>query len=572
MAKVIVSGNLNSYGAGTFEADRSTWGFGDSGLSTVVRSASQYTQGIYSALVTKILSDGNTLLIPCRWPCEAGKNYIVKAKVRTPSAAPLGSGSVEITLDVALDNLGWPGTPIDVTNKTVTEATDTWVEVEASVEGATAGIYAGDAIVFLRTDVAGIDAGQLFVDEFYVYEYINSEEEPDPELPDTDEVFFSRNPVTKAMAATAGWGLLTNYRLYTDVRVEETADSDTYTSKLKLSLPPDSAGNVMFQVREAFRGVLQAVPPTLNESIPKRLTDRIKRFKHYTGELEDDEVTPGSLTEGDAALVMLGGINKFHWPGLDFFGTYLPTNKKFLTWAPLRKYIDRYQEDYLNFFVYDAAITELKHRCKVYYTDGTNTTNTIASMSGVTYQWLYQWAVGPGNTSVLLLDPEKTVDYYEVWFENQDDEVITEVRTYVLDTYTHPRKRLFMFLNSLGAYEVLRFTGAADYNTAFTKTGLVKFLPYSYSSLDGEKEVNHSTLQESGSYSSGFVPSAEWLDYLKDFLLSTRVYDVTDGQRRPVTIEAGTFPTGADQNYERFIRFTVVDGYEDENYTPKLIE
>ena len=571
MAKVIVSGNLNQYGdQGRFETDRSTWGFADGGgLPTVVRSAAQFTQGIYSALLTKLLADGNTLLMPCKWTVETGKNYIVKVKVRTPSGTPLGAGSVEINLETALDNLFWPGTVIDSVVKTVTEATDTWVEVEASVENAVS--FGFDSVVYLRTDVAGINGGQLYVDEFGVYEYINdADPEPEPPAP-VDEVFFSRNPVTFPKTATAGWELLTNFRIYDDVRVEDVADSGTFVSKLKTALTPDVDGNVMFQVRQAFRGVLSAAPPTLNQATIVRLTDRIKRFKHYTGELQDDEVTPGILTASDPAVVLLGGINKFNWPGLDFFGTYLPANKKFMTWAPLQKQVDRLQEDYLNFFVYDVDIVELNLIIKVYFDDDTAQTATVVTQAA-SFQYLYQLPAGPQNTGALLVNPAKNVVKYELWLTDQADAVISEVRTYVLDTVTHPRKRLFMFLNSLGTYEVLRFTGVAEFSTELVKDNIVKFLPYTYAALDGEMEVNNATLQEGGSYSSGYLNSysREWLDYLKDFLLSRRVFDVTDGKRRPLMVQDGSFATGADQNYERYIRFTAIDSYADENYTPKI--
>jgi hypothetical protein len=570
MAKVIVSGNLNQYGdVGRFETDRSTWGFADAAL---VRSPTQKYSGLYSALKTKnFTGDGHTLLVPCKWLSEAGKNYLLRVRVRVPSGLPIGGDTVEINMDAGDDNLFWPGTPIDITNKTVLQATDVWVEVTASVEGASAGAFGGYAYVNLRTDVNGIDGGQIYVDQFEIFEYINDDEGGGGGLP-VDEVFFSRNPVTKQVAASSGWELETNYRLYDDVRVEDVTDSDTYVSKLKTALTPAADGNAVFQVREAFRGVLAAVPPTLNQATIERLTDRAKRFKHFTGELVDDEVTPGSLTESDAALVILGGLNKYTWPGFNFFSSWLPVHKMFMTWAPIEKEVDRTQEDYLNYFVFDTDMLTLNLLVKAYFDDNTNQTATIASKV-VSYQQLYQLPAGPVNAGVLLINPAKTVIKYEVWVTDQADAVQSEVRTYIIDPVSDPRKRFFLFLNSLGSYEVLRFTAQAEFTTEFVKDGIVKFLPYNYAALDGEKEINNATLQESGSYGSGYLNSAlsrEWLDYLKDFLLSRRVYDVTDGKRRPVSIPGGSFNTGGDQNYERAIRFTLLDSYADENYTPKL--
>lgn len=572
MAKVIVSGNLNIYGdAGQYEADRSAWGFADFN-GTILRSSLFSTLGIYSAQITYPAVGTSKIFIPCRWTVTVGKKYIVKAKVLTPSSGKIAGDAVNITLNTSAEN-GWygVGTPIDIVTKTILEATDSWVDIEASVIVTSIGIGLGNCIVYINIDGAGIAAGKLYVDQFEVYEYVEEEEIPEP-LPPVDQLFFSRNPVLFPKAASVGWDSLINYRLYDDVRVELEADSGTYTSKLKLALTPESTGNAIFQVREAFRDLLTAVAPTLNSETIMRLTDRIKRFKHFTGELTGETIVPGTLTESDPAIILLGGVGKYIWPTLDFFNTYLPFTKKFMTWAPIEKEVDRTQEDYLNYFVFDTDMVTINLLVKAYFDDNTNQTATIASKV-VSYQQLYQLPAGPVNAGVLLINPAKTVIKYEVWVTDQADAVQSEVRTYIIDPVSDPRKRFFLFLNSLGSYEVLRFTAQAEFTTEFVKDGIVKFLPYNYAALDGEKEINNATLQESGSYGSGYLNSAlsrEWLDYLKDFLLSRRVYDVTDGKRRPVSIPGGSFNTGGDQNYERAIRFTLLDSYADENYTPKL--
>lgn len=572
MAKELVSGNLNQYGNfGQFESDRSTWGFADNDM-TWSRSADFASAGMYAA--KGVLGGGgfsSSAIMQCAWLGTIGHKYIIKAKLRTPTGNALGSGADKFNFRASLSNLFFGLTEVDYTEKTVTETLDAWTEVEISVEatGAPLGAYYG---LSLCAVMVGVPGGLLYVDEFTVHRYVDVEDpeepEPEPEFPQIEGVVFSRNPVTLPKAATAGWDEADNFRLYDDVRVEDVADSGTFVSKLTQALPPDADGNVVFQVREAFRDVVKAVPPTLNQATIARLTDRVKRFKHYTGELQDDEVTPGTLTASDVYLVLLGGLSKFAWASINFFATYLPANKKFLTWAPLEKQVDRTQEDYLNYLVFDATTAQLKLRLKVYFDDGTNSTSTILTQSAVVQWNLYQLPAGPANTGVLLINPAKTVTKYELWLEDQDDEVISEVRTYLLDLFTHPRRRVFMFLNSLGAYETLRFTGQAELTTEFVKDGMVKFLPYNYAALDGEKETNHATLQEGGSYSTGYAASAAWHEYLKDFLLSRRVYDVTDGKRRPVQVQGGGFATGADQVYERYIRFTAVSSYEDENFTP----
>src|SRR6185369_8080817 len=151
--------------------------------------------------------------------------------------------------------------------------------------------------------------------------------------------YFSRNFITFLEAATSGYGAITNYRRYCDTRVEDVAGSGTYNSKMEQALVPDGSGNCNFYLRQAFRGVLSATAPATSDTI-KKLTDRIKQYKNYTGDLHDDLTVPTSLTPSAVFLVMLGGIDKFNYPGFDFFGTYIPAKKCFLTWAPNNKQVD----------------------------------------------------------------------------------------------------------------------------------------------------------------------------------------------------------------------------------------
>ncbi|HMG90756.1 MAG TPA: hypothetical protein VK589_11875 [Chryseolinea sp.] len=576
MPKTIVSGNLNQFGnAGQFETDRSTWGFAD-GAYTVVRSSAQQTAGLYAAFVTKSAT-GDTLLLPCRWFSELGKKYLLKAKVRVPTATPPATDGINITLLSDLNNLTLAQTEIERVDKTVLEAKDAWVDIEISFEHTNALFPTLNEVCHIHVDGSPILNGQIYVDEFEVYEYVGTsdpEPEPEPEPPDeTDVASLSKNPITLGKAAAVDWESATNYRLYNDVRVEDVADSGTYNSKLKLELPPDADGNVVFYLNEAFKDALTTVPPTLNQNTIVRLTDRIKRFKCFTGELINDEVTPGDLDESTANLVLFGGIAKFSWPTLDYLNTYLPTNKKFLTWAPIQKYVDRLQEDYLNFWNYSEDITELKLQIKAYFDDNTDETAVTTNLSPVTYRSLYQIPAGPVNSGATLVNPAKNLTRYELSLLDQDDNVISEVRSYFITIVRHPLTRFFMFLNSLGSFEVLRFTGQADKQTDFSRELVQKFLPHNYAAVDGEFELNNNIIQPKHNYSSGFIKGTmakAWHEYMQDFLNTSRLYDVTDGRRIPLNIIGGNW-SEADQNYDRFIRFDVKPAYEDQSFTPSSI-
>ncbi|HEY3403898.1 MAG TPA: hypothetical protein VGK59_10955 [Ohtaekwangia sp.] len=575
MAKVIVSGNLNQRGNfGQFESDRSTWGFPDDGDNVAVRSGAFNTAGLYSCLLTKNFF-GNSFLLPCAWAGAVGKKYIVKAKVRTPSGTPIGGGAALITFRESLSNFHFGLTTIDYVDKTVTEATNNWVDIEISLSATSAPLSPlyGIGIVL---DGVGSAGGKIYVDQFEVYEYIDSDEEPpdpeDPEPEDTDRVLHHKNPITLGKAASEGWDEEINYRLYCDVRTEDVADSTTYISKLNVELPPDSSGNVTFYLQEAFRNVLKPVAPTLNHDSIIRLTDRIKRFKTYTGELVNTEVTPGALEASLPNLVLWGGIDKFHYPGLNYFTSYLPDKKKFLTWAPVEKYVDRLQEDYLMFWVY-GEFAALKLQIKAYFDDATNETDVVMELTGTAYGQLYLIPAGPGNSKAALVNPAKNLVKYELSLLDHEDSLISEVRTYYVTSFKKPDTRYFMFLNSLGSFEVLRFTGKASEVTEYRRDVVQKFLPRNYAAMDGEFAVNDISMEEKKSYGSGYITgklAKQWHEYLKDFLLSPMIYDVTTGQRIPVVISGGNH-LQEDDNYERFIRFEAKPAYNNNSFTPAEI-
>jgi hypothetical protein len=131
-----------------------------------------------------------------------------------------------------------------------------------------------------------------------------------------------------------------------------------------------------------------------------------------------------------------------------------------------------------------------------------------------------------------------------------------------------------MFLNSLGSYEVIKFNGLKTVSTDYDREVLEYFLPANYKAEDGQFKSGRVSLQDKNSYSTGYITgslSAEWVEYLKDLLLSKRVFDVTNGKRLPVLITNTTYAAGGDQEYERFLRIETISAYRDECFTPDYV-
>jgi hypothetical protein len=459
-----------------------------------------------------------------------------------------------------------------VTNESISGASDGVIAITVTGTGGAFKFVIDGAPYQLSNIFPGLPPGEYLITVF------NNAESQSLTKPFTvlagdlliDKTWHSKNPVFLERAAAAGWELLTNYRLYNEVRVEDVADSGIFTAKLKVDLPPDNAGIVVFYNAEAFRDAFTFTLPSASDGI-KRLTDRIKRFKNFTGELQDDEITPSSLEESTPSLVLWGGVSKEKYPGLNYFTTYLTANKKFLTWAPIEKYVDRNQEDYLNFFAY-GNFNQLKLQIKAYYDDNTNQTSVVGTISAARFR-LYQFPAGPANSGALLIDGTKTLVKYEIRILNQSDAVISEVRTFYVVQQRHPLTRHFMFQNSLGTFEVLRFTGQANETTGFQREILQRFLPHNYVASQGEFLANSIQSLKRNSYSSGYIKdrlAKQWNAYMEDFMLSPRILEVTNGLRKPVVITSGDINI-EDQNYERYFRFEAKPAYDNDSFTPEDI-
>lgn len=574
MPIVTVGSNLNTFGNnGQFETDPSGWGFVGS------RTNEQAYSGLYALKYTAEdflgVLQASLKIAMGSYTGVDGKTYLARARVRVNSANPVGHDDLEFFI------FNFHSGITTNVKRTVTEAEDTWVEIESRWTHATLMFGDSSAVwVGITGDYTSGEntllGGVCYVDKFEIYEYIVTEDpeepDPDPEEPDeTDNTYLSKNPIPLAITAPEDWDDETNYRAYVDVRVEDIADSGVYNSKLKMELPPATNGTVIFYLNEAFRDVFSFNAPSVGEDAIVRLTDRIKRFKCATGELTETATTPSSLEEGDPNLVLYGGINKLRWPSLSYLSTYLPTNKKFLTWAPTFKYVDRLQEDYLNFWIYDEEIVQIKLRIKAYFDDNTNETDVVMTKA-VSFKYLYQIPAGPVNSGAAAINAEKNLVRYELTLLDQSDVVISETRTYEIAPY-HPLSRHLMFLNSLGAFEVIRMTGQLENTTEFTREVVQRFLPHDYSPSDGEFASSNVTLQPNWNYSSGFIKgkfAKEWHEYMQDFLKSHRIFDVTGGTRTPINIMEGSW-SRVDQNYQRFIRFDAKPAYEDQSFTPSSI-
>lgn len=584
MALQIIGENLNIYGSGvfSFEGDRSTWGFSDNENFTAERSFERKTLGSASALVTK-LNNTNTLLIPYRFTPVLGRKYFVQAKVFVPSAQPVATDDVLLSLDANVVGNLFSSSGLSLISffeQSVLQAKDSWRDLSALVQ-CTSSPPVGYAqhYLMMKLGAGSINVnGQIYVDELTVYEAIGGDDvDPNPGEPLPpffSKAYLSKNPVVFTVNAQAGHALLTNYRIYCDTRVEEVYGSNVFLSKLRQALPADAQNKADFNLRAALRGLLKTTAP-IGISVITKLTDRIRRFKNFTGHLQGTEVVPILLTESDMFGAIFGGLSKYHFQTIDFFLTHLPDSKRFLTWAPLVKDVDRSQEDYLNFYVYSGAMLTIRMSLKAYYDDGTNQT-TIGASVPVAFGELFQIPAGPANSGVLAINPAKNLVQYELMLIGADSIPVSEVRTFKLVPFTHPRTKFLMFLNSLGSFETIRITGTTRTDEDYQRTQVQRSLPITtVTEVVNESQISDVTGRRKFTLSTGLLKgknAAEWLEYMREVARSRQTYLISaNGDRLPINIINTSIKVAEDEVYERFVSFEAEETFFNENYTPDSI-
>ena len=587
--KYIGSNLVTKGGNGTFETDPSGWGlkaYPLSGFSTDRKigtfNGDSY-EGVHNALV--VCEQPNQNLMQFRYigyfyP-EPDKNYEISAYVKCAGFA----ASTDIvylrmhtdTVDI-IETIGVPGDGSD------------WVKISAKFKANNQSSLATLSLITVRgaNEPVGSESGAtynlfgfLYIDKLECYEYVlegdgGSEPPPGPDPEPAlgiQDVFYSKNPIVTDIAATAN-SALPNFQVINTIEVNASLDGSSYFPALTMGLEPDSGSLAQFYANAAFRGYLKASPPPATTTGIARLTDRITRFRYKFGELYNDLTEPETTIDRGDYLVLLGGISKEIYPGLDFFNTYLKSTKKFLTWQPEIKTIDRVQEEFLYFLLWDkdplyAVPTELNLKVKVYYRDNTIVEAVTRTLNNPGLGWLLQVPAGFVNAGVQALDPVKPVIRYELWLENQSGAIISEVRTYKLVQDIHPYSRYFMFLNSLGGYDTVRTTGISSKSAKFSRQEVEKFLPANYSRQSRQFATSDVASQNEYDVSSGHV-SKRYADYLQDMLISQDVYEIVRGRRVPVIIGNSNVTLDTKKVNRWFVRFDVKLGFKNNVYTPEL--
>ena len=296
--------------------------------------------------------------------------------------------------------------------------------------------------------------------------------------------------------------------------------------------PAHTVGNVTYidpvnlDIAQFLWGALEPTPPSPSQT---GFSQQPMAVMPYYTKTYVEPLAATTTVESPIQYAIRAKINETQfakWREL-FFVYFFKTEKKFLTWQPNNKLIDRHQPEFLSFLVHhNPAPQQLKVRVQAVFVDGTiHPTFTAFALAQVSNLAIYTAPVGfkALGLEAIELNTAKEIHHYHVWFANQNTERLTEMRRYVLNQeYTH-YVRYLVFCNSLGGFDTLRAHGVSFEQLAVQSTTFQRQLPVNYTADDGELFVFDSKGIRTLVINTGNLPNKEWLRYLEELAWSEHI-------------------------------------------------
>ena len=318
--------------------------------------------------------------------------------------------------------------------------------------------------------------------------------------------------------------------------------------------PVDSSGCAYFDFSEYLRPEMGngfLFPESVNSLLILH-PEAVKTFTVKYGEYYDEGngAFVHRLRETSALRAVPGGVNvmtegRYNSLGTSWFSQLCFYNKA-QTWHPGKKltHTDDMQKLY---FLTHTVLTAIKLKVKLSYSlpnDGNIyfVVVTKATMTATIYQ---MWEICCGfdrlqlAIDALALPAGAAVYSYDVFLVNQDEKLIMDPFTFVMDTKVSMNKRLFIFRNSLGCYETFRAMGEQVREGDYTNQISNRFRQWNFTEKSPTTKKDYSFKNQKYSVNSGWLMKGE-MEWVKEVYLSKEVYEIRNGILWPVVITSET--------------------------------
>jgi hypothetical protein len=310
------------------------------------------------------------------------------------------------------------------------------------------------------------------------------------------------------------------------------------------------ASGAFFLVNELLHSYLSVAAPLISENKIMPVENHVMPFK--VKRISKNNGVVVETIESGFEYVIRGGIKEEHlreWEG-QLFSNYVGPNRKFLTWNPTKVVLPE-QPNYLYFLTnMKPTPTVLTLRLYRYYADGTEDTKSLSVMAIADVQYMTTYSVPIGAKQLGITDLSKKVVKYVVWLNNQDGEIVSEQRTYIIDWQYYREKKYILFRNSLGGYDSLGLTGDFAANINLIRDESERYKPYQSLASFSEVEVSKVTGQKEIKVNTGWLTKQE-RDWLEELALSEDILLVSDRDYIPLVLQDSNYVS--EDSVERLI-------------------
>jgi hypothetical protein len=376
--------------------------------------------------------------------------------------------------------------------------------------------------------------------------------------------------ITTVMAGAAGPAGTVEGVLMTVLKVETSGAFTAIGSEYK---PLDIDGNVKFEIQEyLYANLLQAPPPRFKLLVPLThsyaYSDYILKYRVVFCNRIAGVYEPRSYVEPTYLFcyAIAGGLNREdlvynNQYGVDWF-SLAATKKKFMTWSPPSRITDKVETHSLFFPFQAPAYASFKMKADLL--DDEHHLNQVIDVTALT--GVGQWRVVEFMAGYTQLGLDAylggNVNRWQLYLVDNADNVISDIREFSLDPVYHENIRYFRFRNSWGVYESLRCTGDFETIPEHDREQVVF--------ISDEVETpyntpgNYTMIKETQTFkaNSGWL-SRDYLNFLRDFMLSFDIYEVEDGRLLRSLLTSKKTNLFKDKKYNYSLEFEYKRGYDD---------
>ncbi len=328
-----------------------------------------------------------------------------------------------------------------------------------------------------------------------------------------------------------GIPLRTGLEYFLEVWIPESYQSSNYVLLDTLEArekPKETLGalsvypGAFFEVDSLLRGILKTCVPTFEQKTISVCNGMITPY--YCKSIVKNNGTTVNTTTYTSRYAIKSGIAERDYAAYHetFFDKYIGDGKRFLTYKPNRSVVTNTQPEYLHFLTnYSNSVTKLILKLTVRKETGGIVETTPLLLDGVVSMQIYCIPVG-----MLALGITDATEY-SVCLLNQNNERVSEIRTYIVEQRYRRFERHFIFENSLGVYDSFISFGEAEENVSVSQQSGEQFIGYDYAAESSETVITERASTRELKVAFGWS-SKRVADYLTDFLYSRAIFYQND--------------------------------------------